>query len=702
MTYIGKEPLPVFIGGTGVASTTAYAPLCGGTTTTGNLQAASTGISNSGYVLTSNGASALPSWAAPSNVGTVTQYDVLVGGASSAIASIGPGSAGQVLQSGGASANPAYSTATYPAVATGTGTILRANGTNWVATTATYPTTTTANQLLYSSSTSVIGEITGANNGVLITSNSGVPSLLANSATPGYVLTANSGAPPSWQAAASSLTGFTDGSSDYNTALGVGAAVATVGGGGVQNVALGYNTLHANTSGNHNIAVGYLALAASITLSDNIAMGAAALTLLTTGAGNIGIGTGTLSSITSGSYNIGIGLANSKLTSGSSNIAIGYAAYSGSTPTGSQNVLIGTSAGNAYTSSESNNICLGYNVNGTASESNVIRIGNNSAAACFINGIEGVSVANTNMVTINTSTGQLGSQAVPASLTGYTDGSSDYNTALGVGTASSSSGTNNVSIGYQAFNGGGSGYHDNVAVGYQALFAGGNNQINTAIGSLALSQNSAGYANTAVGHQALYTYTSGNYNNAFGNQSGYGGVSGSRNVFFGTGTGTSYTGSESSNTLIGQNVGGIQGENHAIHIGDAGGGDVSTTCYIGAIAGVTVISTAAVLVNTSTNQLGTVISSERYKDNIKDISSERSEVIYKLRPVEFTYKQNPEFGIQTGLIAEEVQKVAPQLVALDKEGLPCSVSYHELPTLLLAEIQKLNKRIEQLEKNQRN
>lgn len=416
MTYIGKEPLPVFIGGTGVASTTAYAPLCGGTTTTGNLQAASTGISNSGYVLTSNGASALPSWAAPSNVGTVTQYDVLVGGASSAIASIGPGSAGQVLQSGGASANPAYSTATYPAVATGTGTILRANGTNWVATTATYPTTTTANQLLYSSSTSVIGEITGANNGVLITSNSGVPSLLANSATPGYVLTANSGAPPSWQAAASSLTGFTDGSSDYNTALGVGAAVATVGGGGVQNVALGYNTLHANTSGNHNIAVGYLALAASITLSDNIAMGAAALTLLTTGAGNIGIGTGTLSSITSGSYNIGIGLANSKLTSGSSNIAIGYAAYSGSTPTGSQNVLIGTSAGNAYTSSESNNICLGYNVNGTASESNVIRIGNSSAAACFINGIEGVSVANTNMVTINTSTGQLGSQAVPSAV----------------------------------------------------------------------------------------------------------------------------------------------------------------------------------------------------------------------------------------------------------------------------------------------
>lgn len=112
-----------------------------------------------------------------SNVGTVTQYDVLVGGASSAIASVGPGSSGQVLQSGGNAANPAYSTATYPATATGTGTILRADGTNWSATTTTYPTTTTINQILYSSSANVVGGITTANNSVLTTNGSGVPSL---------------------------------------------------------------------------------------------------------------------------------------------------------------------------------------------------------------------------------------------------------------------------------------------------------------------------------------------------------------------------------------------------------------------------------------------------------------------------------------------------------------------------------------------
>lgn len=75
------------------------------------------------------------------DLGSVTQYDVLVGDLDNKIASVGPGNAGQVLQSGGNAANPSYSTATFPSTATGTGKILRADGTNWVASTATYPDT---------------------------------------------------------------------------------------------------------------------------------------------------------------------------------------------------------------------------------------------------------------------------------------------------------------------------------------------------------------------------------------------------------------------------------------------------------------------------------------------------------------------------------------------------------------------------------
>ncbi len=97
-----------------------------------------------------------------------------------------------------------YSTSTAGAILSGTATanqvLLSGSSTAPSWSTATYPSTTTANQLLYSSSSNVIGEITAANNGVLISSNAGIPSWLANSGTPGYVLTANAGAPPSWQA----------------------------------------------------------------------------------------------------------------------------------------------------------------------------------------------------------------------------------------------------------------------------------------------------------------------------------------------------------------------------------------------------------------------------------------------------------------------------------------------------------------------
>jgi hypothetical protein len=209
----------------------------------------------SGYILTSGGGGGAPmTWTNPSAIGEVTSvtgtanqilaspttgnvvlsligpytpatyttHGVLIGEGTSSITALGAGSSGQVLQSGGASADPAYSTATYPAVATGTGkiliadgtnwvastptypnsasstgTILRANGTNWVATTATYPTTTTLNQLLYSSSASVIGEVTASNNGVLISGTTGIPSWLA-AGTTGQVLVATTSNPASW------------------------------------------------------------------------------------------------------------------------------------------------------------------------------------------------------------------------------------------------------------------------------------------------------------------------------------------------------------------------------------------------------------------------------------------------------------------------------------------------------------------------
>lgn len=98
-----------------------------------------------------------------------------------------------------------YSTASAGAILSGTATakqMLQSGSSSAPAwSTATWPSTTTADAILYSSATNTVGQISVVDNGVLITSNSGVPSLLANSSTAGYILTANSGAPPSWQAA---------------------------------------------------------------------------------------------------------------------------------------------------------------------------------------------------------------------------------------------------------------------------------------------------------------------------------------------------------------------------------------------------------------------------------------------------------------------------------------------------------------------
>lgn len=107
-----------------------------------------------------------------------------------------------------ASTGNKWTTATFPSTATGSGTVLRADGTNWVATTSTYPNTNAINTLLYASSANVMAALATGNDGILITSHTGIPSWLANGSA-GNVLTANTNAPPSWQPATGGVTSVT-------------------------------------------------------------------------------------------------------------------------------------------------------------------------------------------------------------------------------------------------------------------------------------------------------------------------------------------------------------------------------------------------------------------------------------------------------------------------------------------------------------
>jgi len=111
----------------GTLATTAQVPALPVTVANGG-----TGVGTLTGVLTGNGTSNV-------TANAVTQYGVLIGGASNAVGSTAIGNAGQILRSGGAGVNPSYSTATYPSTAGTSGKVLVSDGTNIVSSTPTFP-----------------------------------------------------------------------------------------------------------------------------------------------------------------------------------------------------------------------------------------------------------------------------------------------------------------------------------------------------------------------------------------------------------------------------------------------------------------------------------------------------------------------------------------------------------------------------------
>jgi len=134
----------------------------------------------------------------------------------------------------------------------------------------------------------------------------------------------------------------------------------------------------------------------------------------------------------------------------------------------------------------------------------------------------------------------------------------------------------------------------------------------------------------------------------------------------------------------------VAGESNTARIGT----DL-TAVFITGISGRTSASGVAVLVNAN-GLLGTTTSSRRFKHEIADMGAE-SDLLMKLRPVAFYYK--PELDEtqtrQYGLVAEEVARVAPQLVVYDQDGAPQTVRYHFVNAMLLNEVQKQRQLIEE-------
>lgn len=228
---------------------------------------------------------------------------------------------------------------------------------------------------------------------------------------------------------------------------------------------------------------------------------------------------------------------------------------------------------------------------------------------------------------------------------------------------------------------------DNCAFGNVSLANNINGNRNCGFGDGSLLSNSSGSRNTAIGFISAQNTLNGNNNIALGDAALYSNVNGSNNIAIGTEAGFFTTGSY--NITIAHS--GVANESNTIRIGTTG---VQSKTFIAGINNVTVGGGVPVYIS-SLGQLGTLSSSLRYKDNVKTLPCQ-TEKLLQLRPVSFTYKNDETKCVQYGLIAEEVERVMPDLVVYDQEGTVNGVHYMELITLLLGEVQHQHQEIKEL------
>jgi hypothetical protein len=292
------------------------------------------------------------------------------------------------------------------------------------------------------------------------------------------------------------------------------------------------------------------------------------------------------------------------------------------------------------------------------------------------------------------------------------------NTFYGIDAGSGAIATDDSAFGFAALTSGDSG-GSNTAVGNEALCSNTTGVANTATGAVALSHNTTGTANTATGWDALFSNTTGIENTATGHSALNVNTSGAENTATGwfalldnttgventatgagalegntTGNGNIAVGAASGINLTTGNdnidIGahGVAGESNVIRIGGLG---IQTEAFVQGIydSALTKLSPRPVVVN-SNGRLGYMPSAARYKRDIRDMG-DASSGLMKLRTVSFRYKDDPAGTVEYGLIAEEVQRVYPELVTRGPDGKVESVRYELLPALLINEVQKLAK-----------
>jgi hypothetical protein len=422
------------------------------------------------------------------------------------------------------------------------------------------------------------------------------------------------------------------------------------------NTAEGQNALFSNTTGAYNTGLGLFSLRSNTEGSFNTATGAGTL-LLNTAGNNTADGAAALLFNTDGSDNTGIGAFALLNNTATGNTAVGSGALVNNTTGGTMGNIQGYDVGP--------NVAVGWQ----ALENNTVAGANTAlgyqALHSFITGP--VTLEQLGLCTA------IGFQALGNATGGPGNSGFGYQTLF-----NNTEGSGNTAIGPQALFNNTTG-NSNIAIGVSALF---NNTIgrwNVANGGSALISNVTGESNVAIGQQAMQSNISGSDNTAVGFEALVDNTNGSHNIALGDGAGV--------NVVTADRV---------ICIG-AVGEDISNSCYIGQIFNATCIGGSGVFIDAN-NKLGTITSSRRFKDEIKPME-QASEILFALKPVTFQYKKeiDPKGISQFGLVAEEVQKVNPDLVVRDKEGKAYSVRYDQVNAMLLNEFLKEHKKVQQLE-----
>lgn len=442
------------------------------------------------------------------------------------------------------------------------------------------------------------------------------------------------------------VNNYKSGLIDYTANSNTGFGYKTLNGNttGSDNSAFGYNVLQANTTGSENTAVGYVSQMLNTSGSNNTSLGAYSLYFNTSGSYNTSVGMNSLGSNTNGNYNSSLGsYALSSNSSGFCNSAVGYSALN-SNSTGSNNTATGHNA-LLNNSTASNNCSYGFqsSYNNTTGGNNVV-IGFQSA---------------------------------------FTNSTGSNNTYVGYQAGYSNAVSGNVFIGYQA------GYSE---TGSNKLYiANSNTTVPLIYGDfstarIGIGTNAPGHALDVADRMRVRQGASGTagiwlYQSAPAANRAFIGMVDDNNVgLYGSG-GAGW--GVSMNVTTGNTGIGCTSPQYKLHVV----GDIASSATI---RGVNAYVTGAI----------TACSDARYKRNIVPLQNALSKVL-KMRGTNYYWKTEefPEkqfnTQLQVGFIAQEMERILPEVVTTDVDGYK-GIDYTKLSPVLVEAIKEQQVMIELL------